>query len=186
MNFVALDFETASSSRSSVCSVAVVSVEKGKIVDSFYSLVRPANLKFDYWNTKIHGITAEDVKDQPDFTQVWDTLKNYLQHKTVLAHNAAFDMSVLRSVLNEYQLVPPVFRHFCTVSMSRKVWPNCENYKLSTLARNFELNFEHHHALHDARVCAMLALLAQNEVQADSLEQLVDKLKVKVQEFKIA
>lgn len=184
MNFVAIDFETANSSRASACSVAVVKVEESKIVDSFYSLVRPANLKFDYWNTKIHGITAADVEDQPDFAQVWTKLRPYLEHKTVIAHNAAFDFSVLRSVLKEYGLEAPLFNHFCTVSMARRVWPYCENYKLSTLARRFEINFAHHHALHDARVCASLALLAKAEVKAQNLEQFIAKLGMKIQSFK--
>jgi DNA polymerase-3 subunit epsilon len=186
MNFVAIDFETANSSRSSVCSVAVVRVEKGKITDSFYSLVCPPHVKFDYWNTKIHGITAEDVVGQPNFAQLWTALSPYLHNQTIIAHNAAFDISVLRSVLSEYQLPAPVFRHFCTVSMSKKIWPNVENYKLSTLARFFDIRFEHHHALHDARVCATLALLANQEIQAENMDQFIAKVNMKVQEFRSA
>ncbi|SDL80985.1 DNA polymerase-3 subunit epsilon [Dendrosporobacter quercicolus] len=184
MNFVAIDFETANSSRSSACSVAVVTVQNSQVTGSFYSLVRPADLKFDYWNTKIHGITADDVRHQPDFAQLWPRLKPYLQQQTVIAHNAAFDFSVLRSVLNVYGLETPSFKHFCTVSMAKRVWPNCENYRLSTLARAFAIDFEHHHALHDARVCAMLALLAKDEVRVDNLEQLIAKLKMRVQTFR--
>ena len=40
-DFVAIDFETANGSRSSVCSVGVVIVRDGEIVDKFYSLIRP-------------------------------------------------------------------------------------------------------------------------------------------------
>ena len=41
MNFAAIDFETANECRSSVCSVGIVIVKKGKIVDRFYSLINP-------------------------------------------------------------------------------------------------------------------------------------------------
>ncbi|MEG6584026.1 3'-5' exonuclease [Dendrosporobacter sp. 1207_IL3150] len=186
MNFVAIDFETANSSRSSACSVAVVTVENSKIVDSFYSLIKPSNLKFDYWNTRIHGITAEDVLNQPTFADIWDKLKPYLHNKTVIAHNAAFDISVLRSVITEYGLTAPLFNHFCTVSMSKKVWPDSENFKLSTLAKRFDISFEHHNALDDARVCATLALLAQDQVKAQNLDTLIAKLEMKVKAFKTA
>lgn len=41
-DFTAIDFETANNERTSVCSVGVVIVRDGEIVDSFYSLFRPA------------------------------------------------------------------------------------------------------------------------------------------------
>ena len=75
MNYVAIDFETANRSRASACSLAAVVVEEGQIVRSHYSLIKPPDLQFDYWNTKIHGITAKDVADKPDFAQLWDKIR---------------------------------------------------------------------------------------------------------------
>ena len=40
-DFAAIDFETANNERSSVCSVGVVIVRGGEIVDKFYSLIKP-------------------------------------------------------------------------------------------------------------------------------------------------
>ena len=40
-NFAAIDFETANEQRTSVCSVGVVIVREGEIVDTYYSLIRP-------------------------------------------------------------------------------------------------------------------------------------------------
>ena len=40
-DFAAIDFETANYERSSVCSVGVVIVRGGEIVDKFYSLIKP-------------------------------------------------------------------------------------------------------------------------------------------------
>lgn len=40
-NFTAIDFETANNERSSVCSVGVVIVRDGEIVDKFCSLIKP-------------------------------------------------------------------------------------------------------------------------------------------------
>ena len=40
-DFAAIDFETANGQRSSVCSVGVVVVREGMVVDSFYSLIKP-------------------------------------------------------------------------------------------------------------------------------------------------
>ena len=38
-NFAAIDFETANQQRTSVCSVGIVIVRNGEIVDSYYSLI---------------------------------------------------------------------------------------------------------------------------------------------------
>ncbi len=40
-DFAAIDFETANGSPSSVCSVGVVIVRDGEIVDRYYSLIHP-------------------------------------------------------------------------------------------------------------------------------------------------
>lgn len=183
MNYVAIDFETANRSRASACSLAAVTVENGQIVRSAYSLIRPPVLQFDYWNVKIHGITAKDVEDKPTFAELWDRIRPHLENKVVIAHNAAFDISVLRSVLKEYGLPHHGFRYACTVDIARRVWTDVENYKLSTLADRFAIQFDHHHALHDARTCAKIALLAREAVKATSFLDLTAKLKINVRHF---
>ena len=40
-DFAAIDFETANPYRSSVCSVGVVVVREGVVVERFYRLIRP-------------------------------------------------------------------------------------------------------------------------------------------------
>ncbi|WP_122627587.1 3'-5' exonuclease [Lucifera butyrica] len=183
MNFVAIDFETANRSRSSACSMAAVTVENGQVVRSAYSLIRPAVLRFDYWNTRIHGITAADVADKPTFAELWERIRPHLENKIVIAHNATFDIGVLRTVLDEYQLRRPSFRYACTVEIARKVWPEIENYKLSTLAKQFAFVFEHHNALHDARACAQIAIEARRTLRAESFLQLATMVQVPVRDF---
>lgn len=183
MDFVAIDFETANASRSSVCSMAAITVEKGKIVRSAYSLIRPPVLKFDFRNIQVHGIRPEQVMNKPTFDQLWERIRPHLENKIVIAHNAAFDMGVLRSILREYSLPMPAFRHACTVQIAKKAWPGGENYKLNTLAQRFQIAFEHHHALHDARTCAQIALLAGEKLKASNFLELMQLLKVSVKEF---
>ena len=49
-DFAAIDFETANNERTSVCSVGVVIVRDGEIVDSFYSLIQPEPNYYNYGN----------------------------------------------------------------------------------------------------------------------------------------
>ena len=52
-NFAAIDFETANLQRTSVCSVGIVIVRDGEIVDSYYSLIKPEPEYYSYWNTRV-------------------------------------------------------------------------------------------------------------------------------------
>ena len=70
-NFAAIDFETANNERTSVCSVGVVIVKDGEIVDKFYSLIHPEPDYYLYWNTRVHGLTREDTANAPVFSEVW-------------------------------------------------------------------------------------------------------------------
>ena len=66
-NFAAIDFETANNERTSVCSVGVVIVKDGEIVDKFYSLIPPEPDYYLYWNTCVHGLTREDTANAPKY-----------------------------------------------------------------------------------------------------------------------
>lgn len=66
-NFAAIDFETANSERTSVCSVGVVVVRDGVIADSFYSLIQPEPNYYTYWCTRVHGLTQADTETAPVF-----------------------------------------------------------------------------------------------------------------------
>ena len=73
-DFAAIDFETANSERSSVCSVGVVIVRNNEIVDSFYSLINPEPNYYNYWCTKVHGLTSRDTDDAPVFPARWNKI----------------------------------------------------------------------------------------------------------------
>ena len=74
-DFAAIDFETANNERTSVCSVGVVIVRNGEIVDSFYSLIQPEPNYYNYWCTQVHGLTRQDTEDAPIFPEVWKQIE---------------------------------------------------------------------------------------------------------------
>ena len=97
-DFVAIDFETATSARNSACSLGIVAVRDFQIADTFYSLIKPPALLFHPGNINIHHITPLDVQDAPTLDELWPQIEKYFTpHCPVLAHNAPFDVSVLRN-----------------------------------------------------------------------------------------
>ena len=103
-DFAAIDFETANGQRSSVCSVGVVIVRSGKIVDKFYSLIQPSPNYYTYWTTETHGLTRTDTDRQPTFPEVWAQIKDRMAGLPLVAHNRPFDESCLKAVFEEYNM----------------------------------------------------------------------------------
>ena len=157
-DFAAIDFETANSERSSVCSVGVVIVRNNEIVDSFYSLINPEPNYYNYWCTKVHGLTSRDTDDAPVFPEVWKQIAPLIEGLPLVAHNRPFDESCLKAVFRIYQMDYPDYPFYDTLSASRQTLPELENHQLHTVAAacGYQLD-NHHHALADAEACAWIA-----------------------------
>ena len=184
MNFVAIDFETASSERNSACSVAVVDIQNGRMVSSYNTLIKPPSMDFEAGNIEINGITPEMVADAPTFADIYPRLREMMENRMVTAHNAPFDMGVMRSCIWQYHLPKIKFDTCCTVQISRKVWPELTNHKLNTLGYFFKISFTHHDALDDAKVCAKIPLVAGRTIDAPDIYSLLDKIGIKARPFK--
>lgn len=179
MNFISIDFETANEKRYSPCAIGIVVADEEGIIDEFYSLINPL-MPFNSNNIYVHGITERDVKNAPTFTEIWPTLSKYLDSQLVVAHNASFDMSVLRNTLDHFELPYPEMDYLCTVKIAQKTWPQLENHKLNTLAAYHGILFEHHHALEDARVAAKVFMKAMKEYQTNRVDKLLERCNMKM------
>mgnify|MGYP000761511910 CR=1 FL=1 len=152
MKFTSLDFETANRSRTSVCSVGATVFEDGEEVDSFYSLVKPTPCRFDYFCTRVHGISYADVADAPTFGEIYGRLRPLLGGY-VVCHNAPFDIGCLRSLVDCLGIEPPDCRVLCTLKISRRLLSLPDN-RLDTVAEHLGVGaFCHHDSLEDARAC---------------------------------
>ena len=158
LNFAAIDFETANNERSSVCSVGIVIVGDGKIVDKFYSLIKPEPEYYNYWCSQVHGLSLDDTMEAPVFPDVWAQIEPMIEGLPLVAHNKAFDESCLKAVFRVYQMDYPDYEFPCTCIASRKVWPEGP-HNLDIIAARCGYDLEnHHHALADAEACAAIAL----------------------------
>lgn len=184
LNFVAIDFETANKFPNSALSLACTIVENGQISDTWYSLIKPPFLSFDPDCTAVHGIQPHEVKDAPTFDQVWPEIyETCLKDRIIIAHNARFDVGVLRATLDHYGLAWPDNQFTDTVKIARKVWPSLVNHKLNTVGGFLGVEFKHHYALDDAETCAKIALAAAQEKGCQSLPELLTAIKVPLENF---
>ena len=172
MNFVAIDFETANEKRYSACSIGVTKVVDNEIVDEKYWLIKPPEMRFVPQNLWIHGICPEMVENEKTFDLIWEEIKPYIEENLVVAHNATFDISVLRSLLDYYKIEYPNFYYVCTVMLSKNHIPNLKNHKLNTLAEYVGHEFKHHHAGEDATACAKVMIHICEKLNINSLVSL--------------
>lgn len=154
-SYVALDFETANYKRTSICSVGMVKVVNHELTETFYTLVNPKDF-FATKNIAIHGIHSEDVQNAPDFNYVYPYMLQFIESLPVVAHNAAFDMSVLHASLKAHQFETPDLTYFCSYQLSKKTVATQRN-GLKHMMQYYNLDFHgHHDALNDAKACAMI------------------------------
>ena len=159
-DFAAIDFETANECPSSVCSVGIVLVRDGEIVDSFYSLIRPEPEYYQWFCRRVHGLGPEDTYDAPVFPEVWAQIEPLIEGLPLVAHNARFDEGCLRAVFDVYRMDYPEYEFYDTLSASRRHFcGRLPNHQLQTVAAacGYDLT-RHHHALADAEACARIAL----------------------------
>lgn len=161
VDFIAIDVETASGSRHSICQFGAVGFRDGQEVFAYQTLMDPA-CDFSPFNIAIHGITPDHVRGAPTYHRSHDAIDRLLSGRVVVAHSN-FDKGALGDACRENSLPPVVCRWLDTVAVARRTWPDLPNHKLKTLAAHFGHSFKHHDALEDARVAGLIMLRAMEK-----------------------
>lgn len=183
MNFTAIDFETAHAYFP--CEIGLTRVENSKIIDSESWLIKPACFPYmNPHNEKIHGISTADVASAKTFDELWTELKPWLEDQVVVAHNAPFDMGVLRASLAYYDLAIPWIEYFCSVRLSRKIWKHLPSHSLGNLCEYHNIHFTHHRAGDDAKACALIVLNAFDTIEINDLDEGFKKLGINLKRLK--
>ncbi len=164
MKAIAIDFETANEQRGSACAIGLAWLDGTTLVRVEERLIRPKDMRFSSINIAIHGIRPEHVEDKPELPAVLSEFEEDLRSSLVIAHNAAFDMSVLRYGLDQYEKPYPGFEYACTLKLAKNVWPSLSSYRLSAIAAHLGISFSHHRAGDDAAVCAKIAASCASSV----------------------
>ena len=121
--FVVFDVETPNRYNNRMSAIGIDVIEDGVIVNEYYSLVNPEQ-PFDYFNTQLTGISAETVASAPTFSELWGEIEPLMSSGLLVAHNAIFDMNVLKKCLRDYQINwKPYVRYTCTVQLGRRLHP---------------------------------------------------------------
>ena len=156
-NYIAFDVETPNRANNRMSSIGITVIKNGVITDEFYSLVDPET-HFDHFNVMLTGINEKAVKGAPNFPALWEKIAPIMDSGILAAHNAVFDMSVLRHCLNDYGIEwKKNAKYICTVQAGRKLLPGMK-HSLDVMCGHYGIPLEHHNAASDSRACAEILL----------------------------
>jgi DNA polymerase-3 subunit epsilon len=157
----------------------LVKVVDGKIVDSFATLIEPPGEHnwFHEGNIKVHGIRPSDVDGAPTVAEIWPIMLNFIGDDILVAHNAPFDMGVLRASAEYVGLGLPDLSYACSLAIARKTY-NLESYRLNAVAYAIgHEEFDHHDALADSDACARIIIHAAGRNGASDWDVLLAETK---------
>ena len=81
-----------------------------------------------------------------------------MEKGVLVAHNATFDLSVLRSCLTAYGIKwKDTVKYLCTVQMGKKLLPDM-SHKLNVMCEHYKISLDHHNAASDSHACAEILL----------------------------
>ena len=165
--YIAFDVETPNHNNDRMSAIGISVIENGEIVDEYYSLVNP-EVEFDPFNIELTGISEALVAEKPTFAGIWETIEPIMSSGILVAHNAVFDLSVLKSCLKAYEIPwPKKMPYACTVQMSRQMYPEMK-HNLNVMCDFFGIDLDHHNASSDSHACGELLLrLMENGIDLD-------------------
>ena len=155
--FIAFDVETPNLRNDRISAIGISIIDDNRITDDFYSLVNPETY-FDDFNTSLTGINENTIKDSPIFSQIWQQIEPLMTDGLLVAHNAVFDMGVLKKCLQHYGIAwKESVPYLCTVQIGRRMLPGMSR-KLNVLCDYYGIPLDHHQADSDSRACAQILL----------------------------
>jgi len=157
MRYIVFDVETPNRANNRMSAIGITIIENGIIADSFFSLVDP-EVYFDRFNTQLTGISADTVQGAPNFAELWEQIKSVMESGILVAHNAVFDMSVLKKCLHDYSIEwKNTAKYICTVQAGKKLLPGM-SHSLNVMCDHYGISLDHHKADSDSRACAEILL----------------------------
>ncbi len=177
MRQIVLDTETTGIGEGhKIIEIACVELIGREIGSKYVQRVNPQRL-VDPGAYKIHGISDEDLAEEPIFAEICDTFLEFVKGSEIIAHNAAFDVGFLdfelKSIQRETLRVEAGGTVLDTLRMARKKHPGVRN-SLDALCKRYKIdnsNREKHGALLDAELLAQVYLAMTSEQITFGLEE---------------
>ena len=164
MRYIVLDTETTGldpDDGHKIIEIGCVEILDRNITENtFHKYINPER-EIDIEASKVHGLTLNNLKDKPIFSEIYDDFLEYVDQSPIIIHNAPFDVGFLKkehSFLKDKRFLDNEI--IDSLKLARKKSPGkkntldalCERYSVDSSDRTL------HGALLDARLLAHVYL----------------------------
>ncbi|MBU3631280.1 exonuclease domain-containing protein [Polynucleobacter sp. AP-Melu-500A-A1] len=125
---------------------------------------------------RLTGISPQMVENQPSFDQIARELKQELEGKIFVAHNARFDYGFIKASFKRIGIdfKPKVL---CTVKLSRLLFPDQARHNLDTIINAHQLQVSaRHRALGDADLLLQFWRVCESKFGKEKLNEAINQL----------
>ena len=164
VTFVFFDTETTGFSpvNDRIVEIGAVKFRGSEIIEVKNWLINPQR-DIPARSQGVHGITNEDVKDKPTFAQVYPEFQAFIGDAIVVAHNARFDLRMVRGEATRNNLPVPTNAVLDSLKLFRTLYPDAPSHKLSVITKYLGVSGE---GFHRAAADTMYTVMAfQKAVQ---------------------
>ena len=137
----------------------VVMNGRKKTSETFHVYVNPQR-EIEKEAQEVHGISNEDLKDKPIFSEIAEDLLEFIDGSILVIHNADFDVGFLDAEFKIASSTYPSISEICevkdTLAIARNKFPGQRN-SLDALSKRFDIisyDRSYHGALLDANILA--------------------------------
>ncbi|MEF9991143.1 MAG: 3'-5' exonuclease [Romboutsia sp.] len=165
--YVVVDLETTGLDPYKGCEIIEIGITEiidNKIVKNYSRFVKPNSI-IPSFITNITNITNEMVENEEGIEDVLPRFRNYIGNRTIIAHNAKFDLKFLNFYLNKLGL-ESIDNYICTLELLKKSKRyKGKNKKLETACEYYNIeNKNAHRADSDTLATAKLFLIIKDEI----------------------
>jgi DNA polymerase-3 subunit epsilon len=109
-------------------------------------------------------LSWKDVRNAPDFEELWYQLRRELKTEVLVAHNAAFDKAVLTECLRHYHIRYKLKPFLCSQQLAKRAF-GFKRSNLKYLCKRLDIALQHHEPKSDARAAARLTIKAARKLE---------------------
>ena len=157
VTFVVFDTETTGFSPTTdrIVELGAVKFRNGEVVEEKSWLINPGR-KIPYWATKVHGITDEEVKNEPAFADIYPQFLEFISGSVLIAHNAKFDISFVKAEATRAGRELPANKVIDSLALFRKWYPKSSSHSVAAVAKHAAVRTD---TLHRAAADSMYVFL---------------------------
>ncbi len=166
-NAVVIDTESCGGSKNDeIISIGIVRLYDGKIL--FESLLKPCDdVHFNYYATRVHGITKSSLANAPKLPDVWDKIYPLLHNNEVLAYNSSSDNRMILQTAYKYRLTIPDIKWYCIMKAYKQYTKRSSPTNLTEACSEMKVKAGTHDAIDDALAAARLVYRMEQMYQPD-------------------